>query len=373
MQKFPYLVTHVITTLDRGGAERALLDLARTQINRGFRVEVIPLKGKNELYADFKNSGIRVVDSVLNQGPIRQLKLLKSILESRVNRNGVIHAHLPRAELVCRLALGDLEFVATRHNSESFWPSVPSIVSSWLSRYVVRNVTLCAISNSVKEFVYTLREVPRENDVRVIYYNYARARIQSTLNSKVTHRVLGESIRIGAVARLANQKGLDLLISAIPLVLVQYPNLTLDILGDGPDRSKLINQTKKLGLSESVHFFPRREDPEVFIRELDLFVLPSRYEGLGRVLLEAMDMEVPIIASKVGAILEVLSLKHPGLVEPLNPIALASRIKEFIDSPTLVKQSLNIQRERLSHFVNYKQCEEYAELYFKILTNRSRI
>lgn len=372
MQKSPCTVTHVITTLDRGGAERALLDLARTQVSEGLEVEVIPLKGRIEMYDDFESSGIKVLDFALNRKPLRQLKSLKFLLRSRIERKGVVHAHLPRAELICRLALGDVEFIATRHNSEAFWPKAPSRVSALLSRFVVRYASICAISNSVKHFIYTFGEVSRNNEVRVIYYHYVRVNKPLALISKTSQRFLGQSLRIGTVARLTNQKGLDLLISAMPIVLNEFPEASLDILGEGPDASKLWNLTEKLGLNDSINFLSKRKDPEAFIQELDLFVLPSRYEGLGRVLLEAMDMEVPIVASNVGAILEVLGSEHPGLVDPLNPKALASKIKAFAHSSTLVKQSLDIQRERMSFFVNYKQFEHYNELYNAVLMKRLR-
>ena len=105
-------ILHVVTTIDMGGAEKQLLILASEQVNLGATVTVMPLKGKLELQNDFTKYGVRVETTLLDKLPIVQIYLLRKKIRKYV---GIIHAHLPRAELVCTFAGANRNFVVSRH------------------------------------------------------------------------------------------------------------------------------------------------------------------------------------------------------------------------------------------------------------------
>lgn len=124
-----------------------------------------------------------------------------------------------------------------------------------------------------------------------------------------------ESPRAIFVGRLAPEKGLDTLLDAWPEVLVSHPNARLTLVGEGPERPTLQERIDRLGLADSVEMPGAVEDVEASLRTSDLFVLPSREEGMSIALLEAMALGMPIVASSIpGNRRLVADLKQGRLV-----------------------------------------------------------
>jgi glycosyltransferase involved in cell wall biosynthesis len=116
------------------------------------------------------------------------------------------------------------------------------------------------------------------------------------------------------VGRLAPEKGLDVLIAAWPLVRAAHPDARLVLIGEGPERPALEARVARLGLRGAVALPGSSADPVAALRDADLFVLPSRTEGLPRALVEAMARALPCLGSRVGGIPELLP--EEDLVEP---------------------------------------------------------
>ena len=117
---------HLITTIEMGGAEKQLLILAKEQAQKDFDVVVIPLKGKPELLQSFQDAGITVDLSVISKPFLYQLTyLFKKFNSERL----IIHAHLPRAELIASLTSVRNPFFASRHNAEQFFPKANKLTS----------------------------------------------------------------------------------------------------------------------------------------------------------------------------------------------------------------------------------------------------
>jgi glycosyltransferase involved in cell wall biosynthesis len=140
-------------------------------------------------------------------------------------------------------------------------------------------------------------------------------------------------ITVGSLAQL--YKGTDILISALDLCVRQGLDLEADILGDGKYRAALMEQAERAGLGSRVRFHghvPAGEPVMKLLDEADLFVLPSRTEGLPRAMIEAMARGVPCIGSDVGGIPELLDPED--LVTPGDAVVLAARIQEVLANPT---------------------------------------
>ena len=136
-----------------------------------------------------------------------------------------------------------------------------------------------------------------------------------------------EARLVGAVSRLAPVKGLQHLIAAMPEILRGCPNAYLVIAGDGEQRTALERQAVELELSPHVKFLGYQTDPAAVTAMLDIFVLPSINEGLGRALVRAMALGKPIVASQVGGVPELLADGLAGwLVSPADPQSLAGAI-----------------------------------------------
>ncbi len=143
--------------------------------------------------------------------------------------------------------------------------------------------------------------------------------------------------RAAYVGRLAPEKGLDGLVSAWPLVRAKYPEARLTLIGDGPERAHLENKVKTLGLTlgpdQVVEMPGAVPDPTDVLRAADLFILPSREEGMSIALLEAMALGIPLIASSiVGNRRLVSDYKHGRLAPPDDPKALAEVIIDQWDN-----------------------------------------
>ena len=132
---------------------------------------------------------------------------------------------------------------------------------------------------------------------------------------------------VGIVAHLADHKGHKYLIEAASILKKKAPNIKLIIVGKGPLRMELDQQVKEEGVEDIVLFLGFREDVPQIMASLDLFVLSSYLEGLGTSILDAMASHLPVVATEVGGIPEVVTHEKTGLlVPPKNPAALARAI-----------------------------------------------
>jgi len=137
---------------------------------------------------------------------------------------------------------------------------------------------------------------------------------------------------IGATGRLAKQKGFDILLKAFSVVRERFPDTYLIIAGEGNERESLTKQIDRLGLSESVSLPGFVNDIDAFYKALTLFALPSRFEGMPNVLLEAMAAGVPVVACKVSGVGELLEDGVTGLlVAAEDANGLAESIVEILE------------------------------------------
>ena len=128
------------------------------------------------------------------------------------------------------------------------------------------------------------------------------------------------------VARFAPQKDHDSLLTAAPQVLLQHPNARFVFVGDGPELDRIAERVGQDGLEQSVTLLGHRQDVPDLLAAADLFVLPSLFEGLPLVLLEAMAAGLPVVGTAVDGIIEAMGADHPFLVETGDPMLLASVI-----------------------------------------------
>ena len=157
------------------------------------------------------------------------------------------------------------------------------------------------------------------------------------------------------VGRLASIKGLPVLIDAIKLLVMNYPNLVLTIVGDGPDRRLLEEQTKQLGLESNIHFIGPLSQTEVAnnLASTDVFVLPSFGEGVPVVLMEAMASGVPVVATQIAGIPELVEDGISGyLVPPGDQKLLADRINDLLSNSELRQQMGQSGREKVKEEFN---------------------
>lgn len=203
-------------------------------------------------------------------------------------------------------------------------------VYRFLYRRADKIVCLC---DSMAEEIATEFKMPRAKLVRI--YNPVDSERVQRMGEAAANPYAGSGPQLVAVGRLDHQKGFDLLISAMAAVREAFPGARLTILGQGPLKSALLEQTRNLGLSDAVEFLGFQLNPWLYMRYADLFVLPSRYEGMPNVLLEAMALHKPIIAADCPGGISEIKAFNPGiiLVPPEDPQALAGAIISKFKTP----------------------------------------
>lgn len=176
--------------------------------------------------------------------------------------------------------------------------------------------------------------------------------------------ITNDDVLILSVGRLVYQKGHEYLIQAMHSVVREYPRAKALICGEGPLRGQLAAQIDRLALGASVRLLGDRLDINRFLHSADIFVLPSRWEGLPVALLEAMDGGLPVVATAVEGVEEVVQGGAQGLlVPPEDARALAESLKALIAAPDLRKRMGERARARiLEAYTIDIMCEKYVSL-----------
>ena len=342
-------VIHFITTIDRGGAENQLITLVREQVNQKLDVSIVYLKGNSELADEFTKIGAKVIDSVSNKNVLFQIVQLW-ILNRR--SSFIVHAHLPRAELITSITKGGNRLVLSKHNSEPFFPGAPKIISRNLARYVNQRAdTIICISNAVKQFIINNREILSINKMVVIYYGADQIGYKPNDKSDFRKQELGiqNNFIFGTVARIEKQKDYPVLLKAYSEFLKSHPTSKLLIVGDGSLLSELKSLGNSLNLNNNIVWVGKVPNPMDYINLMDVFVLASKYEGFGLVLVEAMQVRKPILAANNSSIPEVLGSEYKGLFNTGDFLNLSSKMKECLKLDYTKSLNLSLQ-VRLQNF-----------------------
>ena len=168
-----------------------------------------------------------------------------------------------------------------------------------------------------------------------------------------------------SIAELHERKGLKYLVEAMPKIIKKYPEVKLVIIGEGKDRKNLANLIGKLGIENHILLAGKQKEIPKLLKSSDIFVLPSLREAFGLVILEAMITGLPVIASKVGGIPEIIKDGGNGLlVEPKNSKKLTSILTDLIAQQKKRQKLASAgQKTVLEKFTAKKMAEEYEKIY----------
>ncbi len=207
----------------------------------------------------------------------------------------------------------------------ALYTMVDRFVTGWLVDKVV------AVSLDIEK---VLVRIYRENRVVRIHngidLEVVQARTQRPEKRKEWH--FDDTVTlIGTVGRLVPVKGHAVLLEALRILRQSDPTVMLLVVGDGPLRGQLASEVKRLGLEKFVRFAGHQAESYDFINMMDVFVLPSLHEGIPMVLLEALALQRPVVATRVGGIPEVIVHGQTGLLaEPADASSLARLIRQMV-------------------------------------------
>jgi glycosyltransferase involved in cell wall biosynthesis len=237
-------------------------------------------------------------------------------------RADVVHTHLVHADVYGGIAakLRGSSLVSTKHNDDPFRTGAFRHVERTLGRVTDRVI---AITESLRRFTVERVGIPAAK-VETIHYGLDEPPSPWGMNAPDT--VPAPARVLLAVSRLTPQKGLDVAVRALPLVRERHPDAVLVVLGEGPERARLE--------ADGVYLLGRVPDVTAWLRRADLLVHPARWEGFGLALLEAMLSAVPVVATRVSSIPEIVRDGETGiLVPPDDHEALAAAIVSVLDNP----------------------------------------
>jgi len=183
---------------------------------------------------------------------------------------------------------------------------------------------------------------------------------------------IGEDEKVvGTVGRLSKEKGHIYLLEAVAKVISEFPAIKLLIVGDGPLKKALQATSSRLHLEDKVIFTGVRNDIPGILSIMDIFVLPSLKEGVPIALLEAMAAQKPIVATKVGAVPNLIEDKKMGLlIEPKDADAIANSIISLLKDEVMKKAiAINALEKVKNEFSSSIMAQRYSEVYKEILSN----
>jgi glycosyltransferase involved in cell wall biosynthesis len=203
--------------------------------------------------------------------------------------------------------------------------------------------------------------------VRVIY-----AGLPVPPGGPPAHRPACELV-IGTAGRLVELKGIEYLLNATAQLLHEFPNLRLEIAGTGPQRERLQAAAAHAGLGEHVRFLGWIDEIAPVLRGWDVFVMPSLEEGFPIAALDAMSAGLPVVATAVGGVPELIEDSACGfLIPPRDVESLVSRLRMLLASAEMRSRIGEAGYIRVrDHFSNAKMTESFAHLYDELLDKQS--
>jgi len=328
-------IFYLITELERGGAEILLLDLVKALPKEKFDIKVGYLRGQGTLSDEFKANNIDVTFfNIRSRFDIIGIFKLVNFLKRHCF--DIVHTHLIDADIFGCIAAKIAKvpvIVSTKHNTDTFRKKkMPAV---WLDTFLANNSTkVIAVSAAVKDFLIKFQKI-NPNNIEIIHNGVDLRKINRTIDIKQAKTALGinpDDHVVGCIARFDEQKGHRYLVEAMDKVSAKIKHVFFVFVGVGELEAKIKERINQLNLNDKVKFLGQRDDINNILSALDVFVLPSVWEGLGIVLLEAQAACLPVVATKVDGIVEVVKDGVTGLLVPAKDAqSLAAAIINLIE------------------------------------------
>jgi glycosyltransferase involved in cell wall biosynthesis len=333
----PLRILQISHDLKPGGLQRVVLDLAFGLNALGHEAHVCSLRGPGPLLAELADREVPTFALPWPEQGADRLLFLKVLRLLRDQKYDVVHTHNTQAFLDGGLA-AVLARVPVRIHTDHARPFPDKLRYMMMERLAsLRYHKVVGVSEHTAE---NLRRYEKINPKRLAVIpngidgaRYRRERDQADVGALRRHAGLEEFSRVfGLGVRLEEQKGIRHLLSAMPKILERHPDVGLAIAGGGSLEGPLKAQARSLGIVDNVRFLGGFANLNAFYPMLDFYVLPSLWEGLPLCLLEAMSLELPIVATHVGGVGELLTHgRNALLVPPGDSGALAEAVMRVLD------------------------------------------
>jgi glycosyltransferase involved in cell wall biosynthesis len=382
MAKRQNRILHVITESGPyGGAQRNTFLTVRGLIEDGYDTELICGPG-GPLIQEARAAGVPVyvmADLVRPVHPVKDCRALVQLYRLfRSRRYHIVHTHSVKAGLLGRLAAWCARVPVIIHTLHG----VPFRISGdFKSRFYILYerllglITRCfvCVGEVLRQEISAWKIAP-EKKLTTIYSGIDFTSYVPQYTALETKQKLGAEGAwpiVGCIGRLSEQKAQHYLVEAAALLTDKYPQIKLLLVGEGGLRSFLEKQIQDLGLSSNVVLLGERDDIADLLNVFDVYAMSSRWEGVGRALTEAMHMGLPVVATSVDGVTELISDEKTGLlVPPQNPRSLAAAIDRLSVDRELAKSLGASARQRVKDLMDGQQMVRAIEELYEKLSER---
>lgn len=359
-------ILYIMPSLSSGGAEHFLFDLIYNLNEEIFDPYLLLFNGKGFFYPDAIEKGIKI--KVLKKRfKLDVFNFYQIYRYVKKIKPDIVHTQLG-GDIYGKLAaklVGIKKIISTEQNVSNSYKKIilffKKITASFSDKII-------AISSAVKKDIILKYKIPVNkvdlifNGVDIEKFKQEKYIEKKTIKNK-------DKIIIGSIGRLTPQKNFILLFRA--LSKIKDYNFECFIVGDGELKEILEKKIVEMNLENKVKLLGTRKDIKEFLAKLDFFVLPSKWEGLGVVLLEAGMAKLPVLASATGGILDIIKNKETGILfKNDNLFDLTQKLNYFFDSKN--KNELDFLGENLYNFIIEKFdvkkiTKQYEDLYLNLI------
>jgi glycosyltransferase involved in cell wall biosynthesis len=326
----------ICQNLNVGGAEELILGASIALPAHGVETGVVALTRRGPIADEIAAAGVPV-QLVAGQPGLRDpgafLRLVRLLQRERPN---VVHTFLITASIYGRLAAFAAGVPLVLAAEQNIYARKPRRHALFERLLATRTYCIVACCDVVGRF-YQQQVGVKADKIRTVY-NAVRFVERPTPAEAIAARAAlelpADAVVLGTLGRLTEQKGQSVLLHAVAELARQHPNVVLFLAGAGPLRADLESEAALLGIADRVRFLGLRRDRNTLYAAMDMFVLPSHWEGLSLALVEAMGAGRPVVATAVGGNPEVVADGTTGLlVPPGDSGTLARAIGSLIGDP----------------------------------------
>lgn len=357
-----YKILQVIAHAHLAGTEQHVMILL-SHTNKGLFQNTVLSFSEGYLLNHFKKAGVKTV--VIKRKYKFDIGCMYKIYKlTRRERFDIVHLHCGKfASLSAFLAKIPI-IIVTRHGLGKTLEEIRrdniilKLLDYFLNRIVTKIITVTEIDRNLLIQNYKVepsKVVTIPNGIEICKFN----------PSFPDKRILN----IGTIARLVPQKGISYLLHAVPEVVQRFPYVKFTIVGDGYLRADLESTASNLGISKHVNFVGYQNDVLRYLSRFDIFVLPSVWEGLPFVILEAMAMAKPVIATDIFGVHEGVKNKETGLlIPPRDSHSIAEAILQLLSNPNKAIEMGKKGRKRIEElFTSDVMAKKIENLYLNEL------
>jgi len=361
-------ILHLISSLKRGGAERLLVDLCKVNDYSMNSIVVVIINNvvDNGLLSELKSTGAQVIENKRRAGgtKIKYILLIRDLIKSL--KPQILHMHGDMAVFFGSLASlwMDNKTVCTLHETNLWRASLKGKLTKYIAIKLIDK--FIAISNAVRNDFMVGTSMNGEN-IKVIPNGIP---LQKFRRREQSH----DSLEIICVARLESEKkGQDILIRALAKLKKDGIEFFCKFVGEGQSRGYLERLVVEYSLGDNIKFLGSRSDVPELLANAGIFILPSRWEGFGITIIEAMAIGIPVVASNIDGPKEIITDSQNGLLfESENEYELSEKIKMLFNADNLRDRLVNNAFLSVHEYSIEKMYNKYLAVYNDLVRARAK-